>query len=355
MAKQIWDDEEVSEYDLIAEDAQQAEELAEEYAAQPSVVEADEDELEEISDESAFELTQTESNVIYNARLRLEQAKLYELLINHNLFEGVDASEQAIKNVQNELKFYIVKRLEILLGIREQVVRVENAAAAVEPQFNDVEVDFLKQLAYKGTFGKSEQAEPVKIAPKAVSIKPVSTPQQKLKAMTAKKVVETPKEAPLAPAPKPPEVKKAAPAPQAPPAKRPVAPVAPAAKPAPQPPAKKAAPKKELKSGIAPRNLTEAEAIEIAKADLKTASGKPFHEMTAKEKAAKIKEVNERNKRPAQVKGAMPMPTENQLFMKYTAQQENLGNSKDTNKQFNTMLASALAAKKTRGDYDDGE
>lgn len=354
MSKKIWDDEEVSEYDLIAEDAQQAEELAEEYAAQPSVVEADEDELEEISDESAFELTHTESNVIYNARLRLEQAKLYELLINHNLFEGVDASEQAIKNVQNELKFYIVKRLEILLGIREQVVRVEHATAA-DPQFNDVEVDFLKQLAYKGTFGKSEQAEPVKIAPKAATLKPIATPIQKLKAMSTPKKAE-PKEVVSAPTPKPPEVKKqAAPVPQ-PPTKKPVAQAAAPAK-QPAPVAKKpAAPaKKELKSGIAARNLTEAEVIEIAKADLKTASGKPFHEMTAKEKAAKIKEVNERNKRPSTVPGALPMPSADQLQMKYAMQQENMGGSRDQTKQFNTILASALAAKKTRGDYGDGE
>ncbi|HXF28340.1 MAG TPA: hypothetical protein VN457_00695, partial [Chlamydiales bacterium] len=127
MGKKLWeDDDTVSDYDLIAEDAQKAEELAEEYAAKPSVVEADEEQLEEIAEESAFELNHNESNVIYNARLRLEQAKLYELLINHNLFEGVDASEQAIKNVQNELKFYIVKRLEILLGIREPVIRIES-------------------------------------------------------------------------------------------------------------------------------------------------------------------------------------------------------------------------------------
>jgi hypothetical protein len=346
MAK-IWDDEEVSEYDLIKEDAEQAEELAEEYAAQPSVVEADQDELDEISDESAFELTNTESNVIYNARLRLEQAKLYELLINHNLFEGVDASEQAIKNVQNELKFYIVKRLEILLGIREQVVRTESTAVAAEPQFNEVEADFLKQLAYKGTFGQSKESEPARIVAPKMAIKPVSSPAQKLKAMTTPKKVEVKQAAP-APTPK-------APVKQATPPVKKIVEQAPAKQTVPVTKKPAAPPKKEIKSGIAPRNLTNDEVLEIARADLKTASKKPFHEMNAKEKAAKIAEVNERNKRPAKVAGAIPMPNENQLFMKYTAQQENMGGSRDQTKQFNSMLASALAAKKTRGDYDDGE
>jgi hypothetical protein len=345
MAK-IWDDEEtVSEYDLIAEDAQKAEELAEEYASKPSVVEADEEQLEEIAEESAFELNHNESNVIYNARLRLEQAKLYELLINHNLFEGVDASPEAIKNVQNELKFYIVKRLEILLGIREPVVRVESAVA--ELPFNDIEIDFLKQLAYKGTFGKSEEGEPVKLAPKAQAIKPV-TPAQKLKAMTVKRVEKQEPVAPPAPPPekpKAPEAKK-----QASPQPAPTKTVAPQQK---APAARKPGPKPKVRESGMGRELTRAEAEEIAKADIKTSSGKPFHEMTAKEKAAKIREVNDRHKRP-QATGAVPMPTPDQLKMKYLTQQESQSYSKNQTNQFNTILASALAAKKNRGD-DDGE
>ncbi len=348
MSKKLWeDDDTVSDYDLIAEDAQKAEELAEEYAAKPSVVEADDEQLEEIAEESAFELNHNESNVIYNARLRLEQAKLYELLINHNLFEGVDASEQAIKNVQNELKFYIVKRLEILLGIREPVIRVESAVA--ESQFNDIEVDFLKQLAYKGTFGKSEQSEPVRLAPKAQAIKPVSSPAQKLKAMTVKRTEK--KEELSAPAPQPPAAKQPEPKKQAAPqpaARRPEpAKTAPVAR-------KPAAPKPKIRESGMGRELTKEEAIEIAKADLKTASGKPFHEMTAKEKAAKIREVNERHKRPAAT-GAIPMPNPDQIEMKYLNQQEKQSYSKNERNQFNTILASALAAKKNRGDVDNGE
>lgn len=344
MAKKLWeDDDSVSEYDLIAEDAQNAEELAEEYAAAPSTVEADSEVLEEIAEESTFELNHTESNTIYNARLRLEQAKLYEMLINHNLFEEVnDVSPEAIKNVQNELKFYIVKRLEILLGLRDPVVRTQ-AVSSVELPFNDVEIDFLKQLAYKGTFGKSESGETVRVVPKTQAIKPISSPASKLKAMTVKKVEKKEVTPPPAPAAKQEPKKQVA-------TQRPPPPPPPQKAPAARKPAEKP---KVRESGMG-RNLTTEEAIAIAKEDLKTASGKPFHEMTAKEKAVKIREVNERNKRPTVVANAVPMPTPDQLKMKYMTQQESGSHSKNQTNQFNTILASALAAKKNRGD-DDGE
>lgn len=340
MAK-LWDnDDSVSEYDLIAEDAAKAEELAEEYSNAPNEVEAEEEQLEEIAEESAFDLTHIESNTIFNARLRLEQAKLYELLINHNLFEGVDdVSPQAIKNVQNELKFYVVKRLEILLGLREAAPRAQSAASTVELPFNDVEIDFLKQLAYKGTFGKSENGQTVNVTPKPQAIRPVSTPAQKLKALQTKRVEKQEVAVPIASSK--PQTQKTPP----PTAKKTVTAKAPATKVASKP--------RIGDSGMG-RTMTSSEIEEIARADLKTSSKKPFHEMNAKEKAVKIKEVNERNKRPEVVPNAMPMPNPDQIKMKYLTQQESQGHSKNQTNQFNTILASALAAKKNRGD-DDGE
>lgn len=342
MPRDIFDEDSVSEFDMIAEDAENAEQLAEEYSAAPAVQEASAEQLEEIAEESVFELNDNESNVIYNARLRLEQAKLYEMLINHNLFEGVDASPEAIESVQNELKFYIIKRLEILLGLREPTA-VKSTVVAAESPFNEVEIDFLKQLAYKGTFGATKEVEPPKTV-KAVKPNPVTSPAQKLKSFVAPKPVKQ-------------EVKKTAPPPSPPPStptkKVVTQPAKTPAKTVPQ----KAAPKKAIEkpkvaeSGMG-RPLTEAEAIEIAKADLKTASSKPFHLMNAKEKAAKIAEVNARNRRPVAV-NAVPMPDANQLEMKYMMQQQSGSNSKNSITQFNTILASALAAKKNRGELDE--
>ena len=343
MAK-IWDDDEsVSEYEMIAEDAQKAEQLAEEYASKPQIIQADDEQLEEIAEESAFEMTKAESNTIYNVRIRLEQAKLYELLINHNLFEGVEASEQAIKNVQNELKFYVVKRLEILLGIREPVVRIETAQS--QPQFNEVEEDFLKQLAYKGTFGQSAEAEtPVQIVPKTMALKPV-TPAQKLKSMTTPKKVEV-KEAPVP--------QKTAPAPQPQSVKRPVAQVPQkTAVPQQAAPAKKpvASNKPKVRPSGMGRDLSKDEIEALARAELAKPAGKPFHELNAKEKAKKIAEVNARNPRKS-APGAQPMPSADQIKMKYMTQQESKAYSKDQTSQFNSILAASLAAKKNTGDYN---
>ena len=351
----IWDTEEqVSEYELIADDAQQAEELAEQYASSPAIVEADEEVLEEIAEESAFELSNQESNTIYNARLRLEQAKLYEMLINHNLFEGVDVSPEAVKAVQNELKFYIVKRLEILLGLREPTAAKAQVAAAIELPFNDVEVDFLKQLAYKGTLGASVNGKPLTPVQKPV-IKPLTaSSSSQLKPLAVKKKaveqkpepkVEQPK--PTAAPPKPAPQAQKAPV-QAQPAKKPIQ------KPAAQPAVKqkKQSNPQDIKTGVGERKMTEAEAIAIAKADLATASKKPFHEMTAKEKAERIRQANERNARP-KATNAMPMPSPAELEMRYMTQQQNRSYSKNSTDQFNVAIATALANRKNRGDDNE--
>lgn len=342
----MWDkQEEVSEYELMAEDAQEAEQLAEQYASSSNIIEADEETLEEISEEAAFELTNTESNVIYNARLRLEQAKLYELLINHNLFDGVDASPEAIKNVQNELKFYIVKRLEILLGLREPTAAKVNQAPAESP-FNDVEVDFLKQLAYKGTLGASSNGKPLAPTAKA-GIKPLTGSSSsggglKPLAKTQKTVVLTEpqpqKTATVTVVPKPPPKqvvqKKATPPPK-------------------QPVVKKAPSKANVKSAGMGRDLTQAEIMAIAQEDLKTSSKKPFHEMTAKEKAERIREANERNARNKGAISKIPMPTASELEMKYLTQQQSRSYSKSSTDQFHTTIAAAIAAQKNKGDALD--
>lgn len=347
----IWDDEErVSEYELIEDDAKQAEELAEEYASNVTITEASDQDLEEIVEESSFDLSKKEANVVYNARLRLEQARLYEMLINHNLFEGVSASPEAIANVQNELKFYIVKRLEILLGISQPPPIRQPLPEQVPTNFNDVEVDFLKQLAYKGTLGASAR-EKGSATKETEGIRPASptAPVGGLKPLT----------------PKSPVLKKAVPKPKPEIPKEPVSLVA--DKPmlkksdAPQTPRsepiqRKQAIKKEKpalkirESGLG-RVLTEQEAELIAKEELsRNPPKKPFKDMSAKEKAERIKEVNEKYKRPSTTTPVMPMPSENELTMKYMTQQAAGSNSRNATEQFNIMLANALAVQKTKGE-----
>ena len=338
----IWDEEAVSEYELIAEDAEKAEELAEAYNSTPVVNEATDEILEEIAEQSSFSLNKKESNVIYNARLRLEQAKLYEMLINHNLFDGVDASLEAIDNVQNELKVYIVKRLEILLGLREPVVRVETTVAQLP--FNNIEIDFLKQLAYKGTLGASENGIPVtpKIEKKQI-VKPLvaskqSTPVKlkslaipKKKAGVQKEVFEVQIHETKTP---PKQQVKMQPTQKA--------------------TGKQTPPSAKIRASGMGRELSEQEAIALAKLELtNNPQTKPFHEMTAKEKANRIREVNEKHKRPATTNKMVAMPSTNELEMKYLTQQQNRSFSRNQTDQFNTILANALAVQKNKGEEDN--
>lgn len=320
----FWDEETISEYELFQDEAEEAQILADEMANhRPEVIEADDEIIEEINEESAFELDNREANVVFNARLRLEQARLYEMLINHNLFEGVDASPQAIENVQNELKAYIVARLEILLGLRERVVRKK------EPEltsFNDVEVDWLKQLAYKGTKGASiygqssepnepEQLRPVSSKPKQTGLKPLSQSGAKGKAKAPVK-----KQSPL-----------------------------------PKKPTKKIAKKRTVSEhpskvklsspahGV--RKLTDEEAIAIAMEDLKATGGNTLDEnlknwgkLSAKEKAQKIKQSNSRDtnnvNRPSD---ALPMMDSTQLEAKYL-QEQSVRSARPGANGFNMLL-----------------
>lgn len=120
------------------------------------------DEMEDFEEatESAYSLDKRESNVVNESMVRLEQARLYDMLIKHDLFAGVKAHPKALRNVQNELKKYIVDRLEILLGIKQEPTQRESPKQlVVDSPFNDVEIEFLKALSYKGTKGASAGAK----------------------------------------------------------------------------------------------------------------------------------------------------------------------------------------------------
>lgn len=78
------------------------------------------------------------------ALLRLEQGKLYQMLIEHDLFADVEAHPIAIENVQQELKDFITMRLEVMLGMRS-----EGEIVRRDPTFTNAEVDALKALAKK--------------------------------------------------------------------------------------------------------------------------------------------------------------------------------------------------------------
>ena len=140
------------------------------------------EELEEIVAEvpkrevqTAYKLNPKQHNTVSEAVVRLEQARLYDMLIKHDMFEGVQADPIAVAKVKKELKDYIVERLEILLGIRQEKSKTKEVLS-VELPFNEIEIQFLKDLSLKGTRGASASGETAKASITPVQ-KPIQVPQ----------------------------------------------------------------------------------------------------------------------------------------------------------------------------------
>lgn len=132
------------------------------------------------------EITEEEedfSSILTDARLRLEQGRLYEMLINHNLFEGTDADEKAIRYVQKQIRNFAKEQMEIMLGMRQEVSKQEVPVLTAENfPFNDLEVQALKALARAATGGATEAPEAqtfsgVQEAPKRTGLNPVNVKQ----------------------------------------------------------------------------------------------------------------------------------------------------------------------------------
>jgi hypothetical protein len=168
----IWDQEEASPEEMGFEDFNDQQEYSEE----------EEDVFEDIFDDT--EDVQPQLSVMESARIRLEQGRLYEMLIKHNLFDGVDAIPEAVTKVEQELKEFIVERLEILLGMKaEKEKQIQHVV--YDSQFNEMEIQALKMVASKITKGASLSSPSSE--PKAV-VKPVQ--EQRLN--TIKKSTPTP-------------------------------------------------------------------------------------------------------------------------------------------------------------------
>jgi len=126
------------------------------------------------------------STVLSDARMRMEQGRLYEMIMDHNIFEGSDADEKAIKYVTKQIRNFAKEQMEIMLGMRQEAPKVQAMAASDFP-FNDVEVSALKDLAYMATKGKSAEPEvqtfsgaPTTVAPRRTGLNPIGVkPSQK--------------------------------------------------------------------------------------------------------------------------------------------------------------------------------
>jgi hypothetical protein len=161
--KKMWEDEVISEFEQI--DIEESAEN-EDFDVDAFVEDLDEEE-EEIpvqkqgkTAKQAYTLNSKETDIMQSAMVQLEQAKLYDMFLKHNLFEGVKANTVALKKVERELKEFILERMQILLGMKsEKQANTAPQSFRVELPFNEIEIDCLKDLAFKVTKGESAKAK----------------------------------------------------------------------------------------------------------------------------------------------------------------------------------------------------
>lgn len=193
MSKNFWEDEENAPEVLSEEESEEV--LTKKQEAEEEPEEAYEDALDDLQDalEEDEEQELSDEEVMSDARLRLEQGRLYEMLMDHNLFDGVSADSRAVKNVEREFKTFIKERLEILLGIK-----TEQKKTALQEVFTETEISLLKGLVGRVINRESYVAQP------APQIKKEVAPAPRLKSLVLnepikKKVVEAPVRKQVAP------------------------------------------------------------------------------------------------------------------------------------------------------------
>lgn len=224
------------------------------------------------------------TSVLSDARLRLEQGRLYEMVMNHELFADTDADAKAIKNVQREIRRFAQERMEIMLGMRQEQAPTSNAFPMEMFPFNSLEVDALKALAAAATKGASRDAEPFTApasAPKKQSLSPIGGGAR-----------------PVAPKPVQAQAKPLAQKPQAP-VKRPKVDQA-------------------IQRILAEEGVTMEEVNEVFDPNYKPLKREEFVGMTDVEIIERNRQANRRVTKQVANPGALPMPPQEQLEAIYT-------------------------------------
>ena len=209
-----------------------------------------------------------------DANLRLEQGRLYQMVLQGDIFADTNADPKAIRNVQREIRKFVRERMETMLGIRQEQ---QAQQPIISSPFNDMEVTALKMVASKVTKGATEaQPQSVPQAPPATPKKDaISSISGELRPQAAKPAVTVPKALP-----------KVAPKPQ---------------------------PAKPAKSAI---NAASESSLQ-----------KPIEEMSPEELTEYNRAAEERSarKRAATPSNLVPHPTPQALEMLYTGMAQNMG------------------------------
>jgi len=232
-------------------------------------------------------------DVLSDAHLRLEQGSLYKMIMNHSLFEGVDADPKAIQNVQKEIRKFARERMEVMLGMRQEA---NQEVATVSSPFNDLEVEVLKRLASKATNGATETEEANEVAntfkqaqaPKRNTINPIGGAAHK---KTTLPVPVQRKNKPL--------------------------------------PTKPSEPVKRTKQELLIEKIAQEEGVPVELLELNTkgVGGKPIKELSATELEERNRLAAERRGTQVKSNTAVPMATYEQQEQMYTRQTSAFGST----------------------------
>lgn len=249
------------------------------------------------------------SQVLNDAGLRLEQGNLYKMIMNHDIFDGVDADPLAIKSVTKQIRKFAKEQMEIMLGMRRETAKIERLE--IEFPFNQVEVDVLRKLAFTASKGASAQSDNFVPEVKRVSedVPVVNSPRREglNRINVAPKQMQRP-----APAQERRVARPVAPQTQLP--NRPSSPLQ-----------RKALPP-ATQQILSEEGLTQEEIDRQFEPQHKPLQ-KPLHELTAQELLERNRETSARRHQTVKNPSAMPMPTYEMESMVHTQRiMESAGN-----------------------------
>jgi hypothetical protein len=123
-------------------------------------VQLDEVAMAELQEDPTMDIFDEEeedtAEIMGDANLRLEQGRLYQMVLQGDIFADTNADPKAIRNVQREIRKFVRERMETMLGIRQEQAAQETV---VSSPFNDLEVTVLKMLASKMSKGETEKEQ----------------------------------------------------------------------------------------------------------------------------------------------------------------------------------------------------
>jgi hypothetical protein len=121
-------------------------------------IQLDETAMAELQEDPTMDIFDEEEEdtfgIMNDANLRLEQGRLYQMVLQGDIFADTNADPKAIRNVQREIRKFVRERMETMLGIRQEQQAMETV---VSSPFNDLEVTVLKMLASKMSKGETEK------------------------------------------------------------------------------------------------------------------------------------------------------------------------------------------------------